>query len=403
MTTARKVQGINNGSVLHVAFELGREQWKLAFTVGMGQAPRLRNVTAHDRAAVLREIGLAKRRFGLPEDAPVVSCYEAGRDGFWLHRWLMSVGVDNRIIDSSSIEVNRKQRRAKNDHLDADALVRLLVRYELGEKKCFSVVRVPTDEQEDQRHLHREMMALKDECTSYVNQMKALTWCHGLKLKAVNEKFPEWLSEARRWDGSVAPMELQARLLRLYERWQFVHRQILALEAEQRKRIRDDRTPQVEKARQLMTLKGIGRCGAWMLVKELFGWRQGFNRKQLGALVGLTPTPHSSGTNRREQGISKAGNKLLRRLMVELGWCWVRHQPGSALAQWFERRFRGSVRQRRVGITAVARKLLIALWRYLEHGEIPQGATLVDWQPKVNGWLSHKRRGAPEASTVSVT
>lgn len=401
MTTTRTVQGINIDVVLHLAFELGRDQWKLAFTVGMGQAPRLRNIAAQDRAAVLREIVLAKKRFGLPEDARVVSCYEAGRDGFWLHRWLVTVGVDNRIIDSSSIEVNRKQRRAKNDHLDADALVRLLIRYELGEKKCFSVVRVPTDEQEDQRHLHREMIALKDERTSCVNQMKALTWCHGLKLNTVNERFPQWLAETRRWDESALPKELQARLLRLYERWQFVHRQILLLESEQRKRIRDDQTPQVDKVRQLLTLKGIGRCGAWMLVKELFGWRHGFNRKQLGALVGLTPTPHSSGTSRREQGISKAGNKQLRRLMVELAWCWVRLQPDSALSQWFEKRFRSSPRLRRIGITAVARKLLIALWRFLEQGEIPQGAILVDWQPKVNGWLSKtKKRGSPEAEAA---
>jgi transposase len=395
MTTTRNVQGIDRGPVLHVAFELGLGQWKLAFTIGMGQAPRLRSVAARDQAAVVREIALAKERFGLAKEAPVVSCYEAGRDCFWVHRWLTAVGVQNYVIDSSSIEVNRKQRRAKNDQLDASALVRLLVRYELGERKSFHVVRVPSASEEDQRHLHREMLALKDERTSLVNQLKGHLCGQGLVLAVVNEKFPEWLAQARLWNGQAVAAELQARLVRTFARWQQVHGQILGLEAEQRRRIRNDETPQVEMVRRLLTLKGIGRCGAWMLVKELFGWRRGFNRKQLGALVGLAPTPFDSGKSRREQGISKAGNKQLRRLMVELAWCWVRHQPGSAITQWFERRFRQGARLRRIGITAVARKLLIALWRFVEQGEIPQGAILVDWQPKVNGWLRAKGAAGP--------
>jgi transposase len=384
MTTTRFVQGINQGPVLHVALELGLGTWKLAFTVGLGQAPRMRTVTARNTAAVLREVALAKTRFGLADDAPVVSCYEAGRDGFWVHRWLISVGIGNKVIDSSSIEVNRKKRRAKDDGLDADALVRLLVRYELGEKKSFRVVQVPADHQEDQRQLHRELISLKEERTSLVNQIKGHLFGHGLVPPAVNDQFPDWLAQARRWDNSAIPSEMQARLGRLFELWQLVHRQVLTLETEQRRRIRKDETPEVEMVRRLLRLKGIGCCGAWMLVKELFAWRCGFNRKQLGALVGLVPTPYNSGQSRREQGISKAGNKHLRQLLVELAWCWVRHQPTSELAQWFERRFRHSVRLRRIGITAVARKLLIALWRYLSEGEIPAGAVEVDWQEKVN-------------------
>jgi transposase len=393
MTTTRQDQVSNNGPVLHVAFELGLMQWKLAFTIGLAQAPRLRSVAARDQAAVLHEIALAKKRFNLDAEAPVISCYEAGRDGFWLHRWLRSVGVVNLVIDSSSIEVNRKQRRAKSDQLDASALVRLLVRYQLGEKKSFSVVQVPSDAEEDQRQLHREMLALKDERTSLVNQLKGHLCGQGLVLTLVNDQFPQWLTQARRWDGSAVPAELQARLGRLFERWHQVHGQILALEAEQRRRVRADETPQVNLVRRLLLLKGIGRCGAWMLVKELLGWRRGFNRKQLGALVGLVPTPYDSGQSRREQGISKAGNKRLRRLLVELAWCWLRHQPGSALSQWFERRFRQGARLRRIGITALARKLLIALWRYLDQGELPAGAMLVAWQPKVNGWLHAKKGG----------
>jgi transposase len=178
---------------------------------------------------------------------------------------------------------------------------------------------------------------------------------------------------------------MQARLGRIFTRWQLVHGQILALEMEQRKRIRGEAAPAVDQVRRLLSLRGIGRNGAWMLVKELFAWRRGFNRKQLGALVGLTPTPYTSSTSSREQGISKAGNKRLRRLLVELAWCWVRHQPRSALTVWFLCRFANGKRLRRIGIVAVARKLLIALWRYLERDEVPTGADLVDWRSKMDG------------------
>ena len=398
MTTTREAQSSTNGPVLHVAFEVGQSEWKLALTIGLGQEPRLKTVAARDREAVLREIAKSKKRFGLAEDAPVVSCYEAGRDGFWLHRWLVSVGVVNRVVDSSSIEVNRKQRRAKTDRLDASSLVRLLVRYQLGEKKSFGVVRVPSDAEEAERHLHRELLALKDERTRLINQLKGHLCGQGLVLGAVNKKFEEWLRQAWRWDGSTVPAELQERLRRIFERWQLVHRQILTLEAEQRRRIRCDETPQVKLVRELLMLKGIGRCGAWMLVKELFGWRRGFNRKQLGALVGLVPTPFNSGKSCREQGISKAGNKQLRRLLVELAWCWVRHQPGSALTLWFQQRFGQGKRLRRIGIVGLARKLLIAVWRYLERGELPAGAVVVDWQAKLNCCQRQPRTGPSEAA-----
>jgi transposase len=382
MTATRNVEGTTIGSVLHLAFELGEGKWVLAFTTGLGQQPRLRQIPARDTQGVLREIALAKERFGLADDATVVSCYEAGRDGFWVHRWLVSVGVSNQVVDSSSIEVNRKKRRAKDDKLDAGSLVRLLVRYELGEKKCFSVLHVPSEAAEDHRHLHRELLGLKDERTGLVNQMKGHLCNHGVVLKIVNQKFLDWLQEVRRWDGTPVPPELQAQLRRLFERWQQVHRQILDLDAEQRRRLCADDTPQVDKIRRLLQLKGIGQCGAWMLVKELF-WRQGLTRKKVGAILGLVPTPYNSSSIRREQGISKAGNKRLRRLLVELAWSWIRHQPGSELSQWFHKRFAQGPRLRRLGITAVARKLAIALWRFAEQGELPAGAELVPWQAKI--------------------
>jgi transposase len=187
-------------------------------------------------------------------------------------------------------------------------------------------------------------------------------------------------------------------LRRLYERYQQVHQQINGLDTTMRKRIRDGQTRHVDLIRRLLHLRGVGRISAWILVKELFAWRQITSRKQLGGLVGLTPTPYTSGTSHREQGISKAGNKRLRWIMVELAWCWVQYQPDSALTQWFRRRFGEGPRQRRIGIVALARKLLIALWHYLQRDEIPAGARITDWEPKVKGSVGRTNKAAAAGS-----
>jgi transposase len=362
---------------------LSEREWKLAFTTGHGQAPRLRTIAARNTAALLTEIAQAKRRLRLPDDTPVRSCYEAGRDGFWLHRYLTAQGVPNCIVDSSSIEVNRRQRRAKTDRLDAIKLVHMLIRFVNGETKVWRVVRVPTPAEEDQRQLARKLSALKDEQTQHVNRIKGLLASHGLHAP-VNRDFPEQLAALRLWDGTAVEPELQERLRREWERWQFVHKQIAALEAQRRQRIGREQTPALEQVRRLLGLRGIGLNGAWLLVRELFGWRQVRNRRELGALVGLVPSPYQSGTSHREQGISKAGNRRLRRLLVELAWGWLHWQPTSALTRWYQTRFGASGRARKVGIVALARKLLVALWRYLEQGEVPAGAALCDWWTKLN-------------------
>jgi len=316
----------------------------------------------------------------------VRSCYEAGRDGFWLDRYLSAGGIHSSVVDSSSIEVNRRQRRAKTDRLDAGKLLNLLLRYHGGEKKVWSVVRVPSAVAEDARQLHRELQELKDERTEHVNRIKGLLISQGLTAPEVNKDFAPWLSAARLWDGSAVPLELQQRLLRELERWEVLGQQIRTLEDERRQRIRRDHTPHVDKVRRLLELWGIGLNGAWLLVYELFAWRHFDNRKQVGGCVGLTPTPYQSGDSRREQGISKAGNRRLRRLMVELAWCWLRWQPDSALSRWYQSRFGvGNGRSRKIGIVALARKLLIALWKYLEQGEVPAGSRLSSWQKKVKG------------------
>ena len=385
MTTTRDAQSTTPAVRLHLAFDLGGTEWKLAFTTGHGQSPRLRTIRARDLAALQREIGRARERFGLPADAPVVSCYEAGRDGFWLHRWLAAQGIDNRVVDSSSIEVNRRSRRAKSDRLDAGKLVAMLLRYHAGETRVWSVCRVPAAADEDRRRLHRELIELKDERTRHINRIKGLLANHGIGLAAVDAAFPETLNEMRLWDGSELGADLKGQLLREHARWQFVDRQVRDLEGERSKRIRRDDTPHVSRIRRLLELKGVGLNGAWLLVHELFGWRQIRNRKELGALVGLTPTAYQSGSSSHEQGISKAGNRRVRQVLVELAWCWLRWQPGSALSAWYVRRFGVGRRARKVGIVALARKLLIALWRWVEHGQLPEGARLCPWRPKVNG------------------
>jgi transposase len=384
MTAAYTSHDSTPGAVLHLAFELGWTQWKLAFTVGLGQKPRLRTIAARDLAALEQEIAKARKRFQLPDSIAVVSCYEAGRDGFWLHRYLTARGIANVIVDSASIEVNRRKRRVKNDKLDATKLVTMLLRYQAGERKVWSVVWVPSVTAEDQRQLHRELQELKDDQTRHTNRIKGLLASQGLALEVVDELLPTWLTEARLWDGTALGADLQHRLVREYQRWQFVHRQILDLLKERRQRLLCDDTAHVEQVRRLLGLAGIGVNGAWLLVYEFFAWRKLQNRKQAGALVGLTGTPYQSGGSAHEQGISKAGSKRLRRLLVELAWCWLRWQPETALSQWYMRRFgTGKGPARKIGIVALARKLFIALWRYLERNEIPAGAKLVDWRAKV--------------------
>jgi transposase len=360
--------------VLYVAFELSWTTWKMAFTVGAGQPPRIRTVPARCTSFVLSEIKKAKLRFGLPANAPVVSCYEAGRDGFWIHRFLVHEGIQNIVVDSASIEVSRRKRRAKSDRLDAVKLVSMLIRWHNGEKKVWSVVHVPTVADEDRRQLHRELIELKAERTELLNRIKGLLAGLGLGT-LVTDKLPDRLEKLRQWDNTGVPPALKGRILREFERWQLVVRQINELEAQRAREIRTDPSPQGEQIRRLMGLKGIGANGAWLLVREFFGWRQIRNRRELASLAGLAPTPYDSGNSRHEQGISKAGNRLVRWMMVQLAWLWLRHQPQSELSKWYQRRFgEGKSRMRKVGIVALARKLLVALWKYLETGELPAGA-----------------------------
>jgi len=362
--------------VLYLAFELGWTSWKLGFTSGAGQRPRERTIGAGDLKALGEEIVRAKKRFEVPAEAVVLSCYEAGRDGFWLHRYLAKAGIENLVVDSSSIEVNRRQRRAKTDRMDVERLLSLLIRYRSGEKKVWSVVRVPTVEEEDQRHLHRELLALKKDRTRHINRIKGLLAGHGIRLEARGD-FVARLDQVRQWDGSPLPGGLKARLRREYERLLKAEEQIKELEKERVEAIRHSQEPSVVVVRNLLKLNGVGLNSAWLYGMEFFAWRGFRNRKEVGGLSGLTPTPYQSGRSYREQGISKAGNRHIRAMAIEIAWGWLRYQPESHLTKWYQDRFgTGSSRVRRVGIVALARKLMIDLWRYLETGVIPEGAVL---------------------------
>ena len=362
--------------VLYLAFELSQKQWKLGFTIGIGQPPRIRNITARDLNALHWEIRQARQRFHLPENTSVVSCYEAGRDGFWLHRYLQQQGIANLIVDLASIEVNRRMKRAKTDCLDVTKLLTMLMRYHLGERKVWRTVTVPDEECEDRRHFHRELADLKVERTRHINRIKGLLTGQGV-CALIQPDFLNFLSTVRLWNGNSISKELRSRLEREYQRIQLVNQQIDELEAYRRETLRTSQQPHIQQVRQLMRLQGVGINSAWLFVMEFFSWRAFHNRREIGALAGLTSTPYQSGGTNQEQGISKAGNRHIRAMIIEIAWGWLHFQPDSQLSRWYQQRFgQGSSRLRRIGIVALARKLLIELWRYLETGIPPDGAVL---------------------------
>ena len=361
---------------LLMAMELGRREWKLGFTTGVGQATRRRTVRADAWRRVADEIVAAKTRFGLAVDVPVISCYEAGLDGFWIHRYLASVGVRNLVVDSSSIEVTRRARRAKTDRLDVERLLALLLRYVAGERTALRAVRVPSEADEHRRQLHRELLALKRDRTRVTNRITGLLATQGVHVR-VGADFRHRLETVRLWNGQLLAEVLRMRLVREWEKAELFTTQIKILEHARCEAMRDANEPAVALVRRLRELRGIGDHAAWLFVMELFAWRQLTTRRQVAAITGLAPTPYRSGTMDREQGISKAGNAAVRAIAIQIAWMWLLHQPQSGLAKWYEARFaHGGQRARKIGIVAVARRLMIDLWRYLEVGVIPDGAVL---------------------------
>jgi len=359
---------------LYLALELSGKNWKVAMSDG-GVRIRWATVAVGAVAEVLQAAKKAKEKLGLGAKARVLSCYEAGRDGFWIHRALVEAGVENVVVDPSSIEVDRRQRRAKTDRLDAQKLVMQLVRHaERGDR--LRAVRVPSPEEEDARRLTREVLRLKKERQAHVVRIKSLLALHGIRCK-VNAKFAVLVDLLHQANGAPLPPDLVAELKREAARLELVRAQILELEKTRRERIREGQSRAARVAAQLMTLRGIADNAASIFAWEFFGWRKFENRRQVGASSGMVGAPYASGAVNQEQGITKAGNRRIRALSIEVAWAWLWYQPDSALSQWYARRFGDhGARMRRVGIVALARKLLVALWRYVEHGVIPEGALM---------------------------
>ncbi len=360
---------------LYMAMELSNRKWKLGFS--NGEKNRIITIDAGDWPALTTAINLARTKLYCAPDCHVVSCYEAGRDGFWIHRALTADGIENFVLDSASIEVSRRKKKVKTDRVDVIALLRLLMRYMNGEKEALHAIRIPTVEAEDQRRLNRERDRLIKERGAHTARIKSLLVAHGIRLEKMTD-LPLFLPTAKAAvTGYDLPADLKAELEREYARYDLANKQIKKLEKLQIERTEAEGVPATRNIQHLRSLKGVGWQSSWILCMEFFNWREFKNAKQVGACAGLTPTPYDSGDSTREQGISKAGNKRVRKLMVELAWLWVRYQPGSKLTLWFQKRFgSGGKRMRRIGIVALARKLLIALWRYLETGVIPEGAIL---------------------------
>jgi transposase len=367
----------DNAEVLYLAFELSHKKWKLGFS--NGKMPQIRRVTIEsgDLEACRQEIEKARQRFGMKASAPVRSCYEAGREGFWPHRALTEMGVENIVVDAASIEVNRRQRRAKTDRMDVEKLARQLVRYWRGEHDVWRIVRVPSPEAEDARQLHRHLEVLKEERKQHRVRIQSLLYTQGID-ESVGRDFLKKLDQMRCWNQEPVPAELKRRIEGEYHRLQLVEVQMREIQKSQTARLKEaDKGAVMEKVRKLQQLIGIGMGSSWVFVMELFGWRTFRNRREVAGAVGLTPTPYNSGDSVREQGISRAGNRRVRKLAIEIAWCWLRLQPDSQLSQWYRQRFGGGgARMRRIGIVAMARRLVIDLWRYLEMSTVPKGATV---------------------------
>ena len=360
--------------IMYLALELGNREWKLGFTVAGGKL-RLRSMPARSMARLQAEIREAKEKFGLAADARARSCYEAGRDGFWLHRWLTEQGVESQVVDPASIEVNRRLRRAKTDRLDARSLAGRLVRYwEYGEQRQWSVIHVPAEVDEDARRPRREMERLTGEQTGHLARIRSLLALQGVVVMKVSRAT---VLGAKDWAGRALPAALQAELERELNRLELVREQLRNLERVQVETLKQPHTAGERASAKLASLKSLGVVTAVTLGGEFFGWRSFQNRRQVGACAGLTGTPYDSGGQRREQGISKAGNRRVRHLMVEQAWRWLHWQPQSDLSRWFRERFgSGGARLRRVGIVALARKLLVAFWKYVAFDLVPGGAVL---------------------------
>jgi transposase len=367
-------------ATMQVAFELSKKKWKLGVLLPGSQKLSRYAIAGGDLAELTKLLALARQRAERSSGKPVrvLSCYEAGYDGHWLHRWLMEQGVVNHEIDPSSIEVSRRVRRAKTDRIDLEKMMRAFLAYLRGEPRACSVVHVPSVEDEDRKRRNRERDRLKKERSAHTNRIGGLLHAQGIRdAQPMTRGFIAGLDRVRTGDGRPLSPKLKEEIVREHVRLMLVDQQLKELEATSMAEVKVAAPGSAEaKIKQLIELKGLGPVSSQGFVNEVF-YRSFANRRQVGSCFGLTGTPFNSGNSERDQGISKAGNRRARVLAVELAWLWLRHQPDSELSRWFRARVGDQKgRVRRIAAVALARKLMVALWRYLTTGVVPTGATL---------------------------
>lgn len=369
-------------ATVFVAIELSGKDWLTAVQTPRQERPGRHKLAAADALglwAVIERERAALQRDGW-SGVRVVTCYEAGRDGFWLHRFLVTQGAESWVVDPGSILVNRRARRAKSDRLDVEVLLRLAIRYDAGDRHQGRMVVVPSIAEEDARRPGRERRRLLSERTAHSNRIQGLLATHGVYgYRPLRSDRWAQLAALRCADGQALPAQVHEEIERELHRLAFVDGQIAAVEKRRAAALaaapaEDDAARQVK---ALQRLRGLGIEFSSMLVREVY-YRQFANRRKVASYVGLTSSPFRSGGMDHEQGIAKAGNRRARSTAIELAWLWLMHQPDSALSRWFHARLGGSrsSRLKRILIVALARKLVVALWRYLTTGLLPEGARL---------------------------
>ena len=364
---------------IFVSLELSRSTWLITSLSPGGEKMSKHSVRGGDVAGLLGRFAQLqeKARVRMAQRFPIIVIQEAGLDGFWIDRVLKKEGIESHIVDPASIATSRRRRRAKTDGIDGEALVRALLAYKRGEPRVCAMVKAPTPEEEDRRRICRERKALIAERIQHVNRLRGLLFCQGITgYEPLRRDRRKRLEELQTGDGRPLPEHLKAQVRRELDRLGLLVEQIKAVEGERDALLATEHTVTPAPAAMLLNLKGIGPEFAAVLWAEgLF--RHFDNRRQVAAYAGLAPTPWQSGSVDREQGVSKAGNPRLRTTLIQLAWLWRLHQPHSALTVWFEERVkRNGGRLKKATIVALARKLLVALWKYVTSGVIIEGAVL---------------------------
>jgi len=356
---------------VYVAIELSKKTWVLGIAHPDRDRPSIHRVSGGNIAELVSRLRVAARN-----NRRILVCYEAGYDGFWLARALAKMGIECRVLDPASIQVNRRARRVKTDRIDVLALLRALIATDRGERHVCAIVRVPSVEEEDARRAHRERQRLVRERTGHINRIKGLLFAQGIRdIKPKLRRSRIDFAALETAEGHPLPDRLRRELEREYARLSLIATQLREVEKE--RDTADAQDPVVEQKRQLLVaLHGVGATSAAILAREVFA-RSFASRRQLGSYLGLTPSAYDSGSTTRCQGISKAGNSWARRILIEVAWLWQKYQPASPLSHWYIQRTAGqSSRIRRIMLIALARKLAISLWRYVETGLVPEGVAI---------------------------